>query len=391
IIYAKVQKEFQANYFFEWMLIEEIVERVRQDLDEKMRDGIIPTSFDKQIYEMVIDKKFCILCDRNIKEEDELNHLKSKKNEAIDKRLNREARRYIQVLDIVKKQIQESKEKISEEIKNFGDVKKKIDDLGNIPKADKDDFKKLSSFVSLTKKIADIEAKIPIFNIEIDELNVLKPELEEELRKARNNYNRSLTSEEKILDSDLYLELATELQDNTEELHQQLKKQIISFIISKTNANFKKLIPHPENYDGIHISDDWNFGFYPKGAKVPVQGEDGPSAGQFHVIGLSFLNSISKVAQFTLPILFDTPFGRISREPKANIAKNFPEMFKGTQIVFFLTDAEADKMLENIKGKKGFEIVNPLRTNARCEEIQDDRLLERIDAYKEHKKEEFET
>jgi len=147
------------------------------------------------------------------------------------------------------------------------------------------------------------------------------------------------------------------------------------------------LIPEPEKFDGVYIGKEWEFGFFPKGAEVPVSGEEGPSAGQFHVIGLSFLNSISKVAKMTLPILFDTPFGRISKEPKAKIAKNFPKMFEGTQIIFFLTDAEADKMLEHIKGKKGYEIQNPSRIHAYIDEIKENRLLERINDYKkQHEK-----
>jgi len=381
-IYTNIDNALKKNNIFEWMLIESILDEVRADLDHKMKNNIIPTKFDKQIYNRVIESKHCILCDRDLSNNDDLQIIEIKRDEAIDEVLNREARRFIQELDNIKDDINDSKHHINKLIKHFGVIKAQIDALGHIPKQEKDEYKRLKRFVEITNEISKKETKISKLSGEIEDLEGKQPELKKELILARKNYNTKLKQHEVIQDSDLYLQLATDLLDLCNNINNTLESDIINFIIKKTNENFLRLIPKPENYDGMYISKEWNFGFYPKGAQVPIQGEEGPSAGQFHVIGLSFLNALAKVSERTVPILFDTPFGRISREPKANIAKNFPLMFEGTQIIFFLTDAEADRMIDNIKGKKGYEIINIERTQATIEEITDDRLEERVEYYK---------
>ncbi len=389
-VYTKIDNALKNNYIFEWMLIEDILNEVRADLDEKMKADIIPTKFDQQIYSRVIHDKHCILCDRGLSD-DELGKVIDKRDEAIDEALNQEARRFIQKLYDVKQNINNAREVINELINEFADIKSKIDVLGQIPKEEKDEFNRLKKFVEITGKISKHDSRISRLNDQIENLKTKQSDLTRELMLARRNYNSKLKQNEEIQDSDLHLQLATELLDFVNKIKDELENKIIKFIKKKTDLNFLQLIPKSENYDGIYISPEWNFGFFPKGAQVPVQGEDGPSAGQFHVIGLSFLNAISQVSQISLPILFDTPFGRISKEPKANIAKNFPSMFEGTQIIFFLTDAEADRMIENIKGKIGYEIINIKKTHATIVEIDDQRLEERIEYYVLEKEEMEET
>ena len=128
-----------------------------------------------------------------------------------------------------------------------------------------------------------------------------------------------LEQQQKIEKSDLYHLLTRESLKYLKLIKETLKEKIINSIKSTTNDTFLKLIPDPSKYLGIKIDENWQFGFIHKqNPNTPIFD---PSKGQFHVIGLSFLKSVSKVAQHNIPILFDTQFGRLSSRPKINIGK----------------------------------------------------------------------
>ena len=46
------------------------------------------------------------------------------------------------------------------------------------------------------------------------------------------------------------------------------------------------------------------------------------------------------VSGFDAPLVIDTPLGRMSREPKLNIAEKLPSYLKGKQITLLLTEEE---------------------------------------------------
>ena len=118
-------------------------------------------------------------------------------------------------------------------------------------------------------------------------------------------------------------------------------------------------------------------------ANIPIFGEIGPSKGQFHVLGISFLHSISGTTNCHIPIFFDTPLGRIDKEHKVNIGSNLPLLFKGSQIILFLTGEEANNMIEYIQGRNGWKINNPRNLQATLEEIPSTELIRTIEEIQE--------
>jgi DNA sulfur modification protein DndD len=58
------------------------------------------------------------------------------------------------------------------------------------------------------------------------------------------------------------------------------------------------------------------------------------------VLALSFLAALREVSGFDAPIIIDTPLGRISKEPKENIAELLPKFLKGSQVTMLPTDVE---------------------------------------------------
>ena len=50
--------------------------------------------------------------------------------------------------------------------------------------------------------------------------------------------------------------------------------------------------------------------------------------------------ALNQVSGFDVPIIIDTPLGRISSKPKAEIAKNLSEYLKEKQVILLVTDEE---------------------------------------------------
>ena len=66
--------------------------------------------------------------------------------------------------------------------------------------------------------------------------------------------------------------------------------------------------------------------------------------------------ALNNVSGFDIPIIIDTPLGRISKEPKKNIAKNLPNYLKNKQVVLLVTEEEyTQDVRDALIGKVGNE------------------------------------
>ncbi len=50
--------------------------------------------------------------------------------------------------------------------------------------------------------------------------------------------------------------------------------------------------------------------------------------------------ALNSVSGFNVPIIIDTPLGRISKEPKESIARNLPNYLKDKQVTLLVTEEE---------------------------------------------------
>lgn len=64
------------------------------------------------------------------------------------------------------------------------------------------------------------------------------------------------------------------------------------------------------------------------------------SAGERQILALSFMAALYSVSGFDAPIIIDTPLGRISGEPRKNIAEALPGYLSKTQVTLLMTDTE---------------------------------------------------
>lgn len=164
---------------------------------------------------------------------------------------------------------------------------------------------------------------------EMSAIGTLETDLSKELKKTAtfNQLNDTLT-------------VAKETYDLFNRVKQRLIDDIRKTIEQKTQEYFLSLIWKKGEFSKIGIDEDYNVSVVNR-----FGGEclGSLSAGERQVLALSFLAALREVSGFDAPIIIDTPLGRISKEPKENIAALLPKFLKGSQVTMLTTDEEYNK------------------------------------------------
>jgi len=208
-----------------------------------------------------------------------------------------------------------------------------------------------------------------IANLEIARIRLEKDEerlvgeirlLEEKIKNARlkiEEFQRSLSKEleksKKFKAANEKLKLASETLELFGQVKQKLVDDIRNTIQEKTKNYFLSLIWKKETYVDVKIDEDYNISVI---NNVGSECLGTLSAGERQVLALSFLAALREVSGFDAPVVIDTPLGRISKEPKENIAELLPEFLKEAQVTMFMTDEEyTAKVRQKLARKVGKE------------------------------------
>ena len=86
-----------------------------------------------------------------------------------------------------------------------------------------------------------------------------------------------------------------------------------------------------------------------------VTPDDLSKGGQL-VLALSFMTALNSLSGFGLPIVIDTPLGRLDEPIKENIGKYLPEYTKNKQVTLLVTGSEySDAFRKGIRNHVGKE------------------------------------
>lgn len=122
-----------------------------------------------------------------------------------------------------------------------------------------------------------------------------------------------------------------------------IKTKIRKEVEKNTENNFSTLIRKKAAFEGINIDDQY---------RVEVLHSEGYnaindlSAGEYLILGLSFMSALMTISGFQAPVIIDTPFAKIDDEHREYITKELPKFLYGTQIILLVTPTEYD---ENVK------------------------------------------
>jgi len=123
----------------------------------------------------------------------------------------------------------------------------------------------------------------------------------------------------------------------------------------RTREQFFELIWKKDTYKDVRIDNEYNISVVHQSG---LEGIGTLSAGERQVLALSFMAAVNAVSGFNVPIVIDTPLGRISKEPKKRIASKLPGYLKGKQVTMLVTEEEyTPEVRDGLSGRVGQEYL----------------------------------
>ena len=160
-------------------------------------------------------------------------------------------------------------------------------------------------------------------------------------------------SEEKAKHLQDCLTLSNDAAKATTEIFDQFADEMRKNIEDKAQEIFEQLIWKESHFQDIRLHDNYKLDVIDRWG---MEARPEMSAGERQVLSLAFIAAMATVAkeEETVPLIMDTPFGRLSSAHREKITARLPEITD--QLVLFVTDEELrGKALDNLKPRIGAE------------------------------------
>jgi len=321
------------------ILIHNAIENTRKIIEEKEKKKEIPPGITDKYITKLLEKKECI-CGRPLSSKDgSENNLKELLNRY--KNLSNLGGILLGVktdIEIIFRENSKFKEIYLNYEKTLKELERKREEKSKL-------LKKTIEKLSLSdKSFVKYEEDLDSFNTEVENINMKIGELKSSIV----NSKEFIKSKNDALDDELKKEkkfnllvskrnLCLKTFDIAEKMKKEIMEETKEEIEKRTKEQFFQLIWNPSTFKDIKIDEDYTLSvIHPSG----LEALGSLSAGQRQVLALSFISAINSVSGFNLPIIVDTPLGRISRDTRSNIAQKLPNFLKNKQVIMLVTDEE---------------------------------------------------
>ena len=123
---------------------------------------------------------------------------------------------------------------------------------------------------------------------------------------------------------------------NTEHV---VKAKIRNQVEKSTKENFLTLIRKKTAFKDVLIDEEFNVKIIHSHGYNAI---NDLSAGEYMILGLSFMSALMTISGFHAPVIIDTPLGKIDDEHREYITTELPKFLSGTQLTLLVTPTEYD-------------------------------------------------
>ncbi len=180
--------------------------------------------------------------------------------------------------------------------------------------------------------------------------NILKKEIETYTTK----YEQELEKDSKYKYLTDQLSFCKHASSSLKKIKNELLNDVRIKVQNYTKDYFLKFLWKRNTYDDVTIDEDYKITVHHVHG-YNVRGD--LSKGEKLVLALSFMAALRKITGFGFPLIIDTPFGRVSGEPRHNIADSLPEFLKNNQVILLVTDSEYQSKIMDDKNKQTFPAI----------------------------------
>lgn len=329
------------------LLISSTIDYVFDSIDQKKQRGEIPSEIRKDLIERILDIDHMCICDRPVLPgTPEQNALIRWKNKVSDVELQDSALEIWRALSSIKSHREDISgvletllQKYAVCINDIEKLRRRIEEInkqiGASERKDAADLEKVRE--NIENKQIKLEAeRLTIKN----ELDVVESEYE------TLSWQRKKLEKEENLKNELSLRagLAEDTYKALQEVYKAFTDEIKNRIASEANKYFIQLLDKEgrETLSSILVNPDYSLQILDRWGKPFLANI---SAGQRQIMSISFIAALAKVASMDsileMPLFMDTPFGRLSYEPRKNLINQIPNYC--AQWILLATDTEFRK------------------------------------------------
>lgn len=324
--------------------------------EELKEEGFIPAQYRKGFLEFLMNREECI-CGRSIvegtPEYQEVKDLFDRTDEITDisELINKLLGKVESVMSNYPEDFIEVDNSLDQRIMDledeFEDLQGQIDELEALinTSISEEEIRKLKDDIEYYERMLK-QAERNLVTAETK-----KEDAEENLKKAKKEHEKIIIKVGNLDELDDKIQFCTDVYNASEKLYADMKVYIHDKLQNITTTEFKTY-HWKTTYSGVDIDTDFNVEFIRKDG-THVSATD-PSAGTQLTLALSFITALNNLAGFKLPIIIDTPLGRLDNDIRYNLGKFLPEYTKDTQVLLLTTGNEySGDFKKNIIGHVG--------------------------------------
>lgn len=165
------------------------------------------------------------------------------------------------------------------------------------------------------------------------------------------DFDAEIAKETKFKHQNRRIKLCENALEELLKIKNTLLEEVRKKVQLKTQEYFLQLIWKKNTFDEVKIDSEYDIKVHHKDDSWILTAL---SKGEKLVLALSFMSALRDVTGFQFPLIIDTPLGRVSGEPRNNIAKYLPEFLENQQVTLLMTDSEFNAPIEDTDGKKIF-------------------------------------
>lgn len=338
------------------LMANEAISFMQDNISIKDAAGLIPPPYRRSFLKELLERGYCI-CDTRFSD----NKQAKKKVEKLFREcdlvtdISDELSIELKNLETMKVAAQSFHGQHVNYARRIGNMKNDLEQIGIEEKKLSEKLKKVDD-----EKISRWEQELEIVKKKKNEIIGNRARRKQEVEDLKTEivdlgkkYDRELKKMHKHTELKKKLLFCSEAMRAASHIKDEIMDEIRSEIEELTRNQFFELIWKRQNFKTVQISEDYDISVLDQNG---VEAIGTLSDGERQVLALSFIAALNIISGFHAPIMIDTPLGRISKEPKSNIATKLPNYLKGKQLILLVTEeeytAEVRKRIHRFVGKE---------------------------------------
>ena len=306
-------------------------------VNEKRSKGELPVKWTEIFVEDLLAHNRCI-CGNDLTNAASKRTLlewreKSKKSEQLDVALEASAEFVAR-----KKKLKDEFSKIDHLRREIRDYDKTLDDNyarrkeleQKLKNADESSIQKLmNEKIARQSQLEKIQRDIAVLEVEIKDCNTKLSDVKIQIKLAE-------TRTEQLRQKRSTVSFCRRTLEHLETIRDKVLTNMRVKVANHTRENFLNLIWKKDEFSDVGLTDDYQLVVLKNGFNAVHT----LSAGERLVLALSFIVAIRDITGFKVPLIIDTPLGKISGKPTKNIADFISNFSNDVQITLLVTDKE---------------------------------------------------